>query len=158
MQRSRGLYLPLSAIFLISFFVAGCVTHFGYGRVQLVQHEKTIDELVNNWRNYNVSYSGLGVNQPSAVMFEPKFDEREVVTNNWRPVRDKETLEELVRWLKNNTLYRPRLRRILGPDQVLYAYVYTGWDRVVARAVEPRVMRVLDLPAPLPDDFLVTSP
>lgn len=153
MRKPGRLFLSLAAIVAATTLMAGCVTNFGYGRIQAADRGNSVQDLVNNWQDYHVTYSGLYVNRPSGLMFDPKHDDRELVGNNWRPVQDPATLNEILSSLESNDIYRPRLLRILGPDRTLYGYVYTGWHHVVARPVDPRVMRVLDLPAPLPDDF-----
>ncbi|MCF8062299.1 MAG: hypothetical protein K9M82_07275 [Deltaproteobacteria bacterium] len=132
---------------------AGCLARFGYGSIQAAPQDKSIQDLVSNWQDYHVSYSGLHPGQPSGLMFDPRYDDRELSGKRWLPVQDRETLDEIVMWLRQNDTYRPRLLRLMGPEGVLYGYVYTGWHQVVARAVDTRTMYVFDLPAPLPDEF-----
>jgi hypothetical protein len=36
----------------------------------------TIDTLVNNRKDYDVTWSGLSVGEPTALMFDPKGDGR----------------------------------------------------------------------------------
>jgi hypothetical protein len=131
---------------------AGCLSRFGYGSIRPAPEEKSIQSLVSNWRDYHVSYSGLNPGQPSGLMFDPRHDDRELKGERWYPVRDRETLDEILMWLRAHDLYPPRLLQLIGPEQILYGYVYTGWPRVVVRAVDTQTMYVLGLPAPLPSD------
>lgn len=131
---------------------AGCITRLGYGRITPAPENKSIEDFVDNWRDYHVSYAGLHPGQPSGLMFDPRYDEQELRGKRWRPVHDRETLEEIVMWLRQNDTYPPELLRIIGPEQVVYGYVYTGWNQVVARAVDTQAMYVLDLPSPLPEE------
>ncbi len=140
------------ACLLVLMVFAGCATRFGYGRITPASGDKSIEDLLSQWQDYHVYYSGLHPGQPSGLMFDPRHDERELEGKRWYPVRDRDTLDEVARWLRHNDTYPPKLLRLVGPEQVLYGYVYTGWNQVVARAVDTRTMLVLGLPAPLPDE------
>ncbi len=147
-SRVLALAVVVSALAL----AAGCITRIGYGRISPATPDKTIDDLVEDWRNYHVYYSGLNQDRPSGLMFDPRHDDRELMGNRWEPVNDRATLDKIVMWLRANDSFKPRLLRIIGPEQVLYGYVYTGWNQVVARAVDMRSMHVLGLPTPLPEN------
>lgn len=134
----------------------GCVIRMGYGRITAAPKEKTIEGLLENWKDFDVYYSGLNPDRPSGLMFDPKHDDRELIGKRWEPVHDREAIERIVMWLGVNDVFQPRLLRILGPEQVLYGYVYTGWNQVVARSVDVRTMYVMGLPAPLPEEKMVT--
>lgn len=150
MTASARTVAAISCLLLLTVF-AGCATRFGYARITPTG-DKSIEDLVAQWQNYHVSYSGLHPGQPSGLMFDPRNDEREIEGKRWYPVQDRATLDEIVMWLRQNDTYPPDLLRLVGPEQVLYGYVYTGWNQVVARAVDSRTLFVLGLPAPLPDE------
>ncbi len=150
----RTLLRVLTAVVLalVLCAAAGCLSRFGYGSIRPAPEDKSIQDLVSNWKDYHVSYSGLHPGQPSGLMFDPRHDDRELKGDRWYPVQDRATVEEIVMWLQRYDLHPPRLMRLVGPEQILYGYVYTGWTRVVARAVDNKTMYVLGLPAPLPSD------
>lgn len=150
----RSFPRALTAIILVLALctAVGCLSRFGYGSIRQAPEDKSIQNLVSNWKDYHVSYSGLHPGQPSGLMFDPRHDDRALKGERWYPVRDRATIEEIVMWLQQIDAFPPRLLRLLGPEGIVYGYVYTGWNQVVARAVDTHTMYVFDLPAPLPDD------
>ncbi len=152
MRISRSYIIGVIAVCLLApCLLGGCATRFGYGHIALARDGRTVSDFLDNWLDYQVYYSGLYVNRPSGLMFDPRHDDRELKGKNWRPVTDRETLHEIVTWLERNDRYRPRLMRVVGPDHVVYGHIYTGWHHVVARAVDTHTMYVMDLPSPLPE-------
>lgn len=150
----RTLLRVLTAVTLVLALctAAGCLSRFGYGSIRPAPQDKSIQDLVSNWKDYHVYYSGLHPGQPSGLMFDPRYDDQALKGERWYPVQDRATLDEIVMWLQQIDAFPPRLLRLLGPEGILYGYVYTGWNQVVARAVDTHTMYVFDLPAPLPDD------
>jgi hypothetical protein len=142
---------------IITAFAAlpGCAVQLGYGRVSPAPEDKTIQELVDNRHDFHVYYSGLHTGRPSGLMFDPRHDDRELTGKLWEPVTDRATLDEIVMWLGFHDHYKPGIFEITGPEKVLYGYVYTGWNHIVARSVDAHTMYVMGLPAPLPDHVKV---
>jgi hypothetical protein len=130
----------------------GCLARFGYGSIERAPDDKSIQQLMSDWQSYHVSYSGLRPGRPSGLMFDPRHDERELQGKRWEPIRDREVMEEVAMWLQRTDTYPPRLFRLMGPEGVLYGYVYTGWDQVVARAIDNQTMYVTDIPLYLTRD------
>jgi len=146
---------PAVTVLLLISVISGCTWLKSYGKLRLQpRREKkvTIQELKDNWLDYTVYYGGYyGVRQPSAVMFDPKKDNRALVGDKWTKVEDQETLSKLISSIQcHKAVYYPRLWRILGPDDQLYGYLFSAFDRVpvVIKVVDDRTMWVYDLPLP----------
>jgi len=56
----------------------------------------TVQDLVKDWQNYTVHFTGHGRDHPSAVLFDPKDDDRVVIADRWWKVDEYEILTDLV--------------------------------------------------------------
>jgi hypothetical protein len=129
---------------------AGCFFANKYGKLRLAGfsgNKMTIHELKENWEDYDVSYAGYSVGFPTAIMFDPKDDERKLTSYKWVRVKDQETLSALIGgfWVGTRD-FRPKVWKILGPNGQLYGYMYTPVDHAVIKVVDETTMWVEDLP------------
>jgi len=139
----------LIKISVLIFFISGCLQFSNYGKLRLQSgkgERVTIEKLIESWQDYNVYYAGLHESSPSAVMFDPKQDTRTLVCDRWIKVGDQEKLADLIDWMWTDHVSYPRVRRILGPNNEFYGFMFTGWHHVVAKLVGDRTMLVYDLP------------
>jgi hypothetical protein len=124
----------------------GCAN---YGAIKPAYNEMTIEMLLNNWKDYDVSWTGLSVGEPTALMFDPKDDGKKLVGDIWHPVESKEALVGFVSWLKANQVYYPFVWRILGPDGQFYGYLYSGCKYAVVKPMNETTVWVYGIPATL---------
>jgi len=131
--------------------VCGCAS-YGYVRSQMVYGNRiTVQNLVKDWQDYTVYFTGHGRGHPSAVLFKPKNEDWVVIADRWWKVENYETLTDLVDSIQRQlpiAYYYPRLLELLGPDNHRYGYVFTSWDHVVAKLVDDHTLFVYDLPLP----------
>ena len=157
MKKGKNLYLILM-VFVLIFFISGCIQFSTYGKLRQQSRDGnrvTIKDLKENWNDYIIYYAGyygsLSIKHPSAVMFDPRNDNKELVGEKWTMVKDKHTLSELLSSIQSQepigNLY-PRLWRILGPDEQFYGFLFTAWDHVVTKVIDDTTMWVYDLPLP----------
>jgi len=119
------------------------------------ENSVTIHDLKENWNDYIIYYAGyygsLSIKHPSAVMFDPRKDNKGLAGDKWTRVKDKQTLSELISSIQGQDsvsgLY-PRLWRILGPDEQFYGFFFSAWDHVVTRMIDNKTLWVYDLPMP----------
>ena len=124
---------------------------YGKLRVQPRGPERvTIEMLEERWEDYDVYFAGPWIGRPSAVMFDPKDDDRKLVPHKWWvPVKKKEDLLEVVSGVKvGQASFWPIVWRILGPDNQFYGYLYTPWRHVVIKVVDNKTLWVDDIPLP----------
>jgi hypothetical protein len=142
------IYLAIVGAFLTSASIG--YTFLNYGKLDVVWPFRTainIAQIHENWEDYDIYYAGYSTAFPAAVMFDPKGDKRRLVSDAWVQVKDRETLLGLIDRLWVDTqYYYPKLRKILGPDNQLYGYMYTAWDHAVMKAVDTGTLWVRDLP------------
>jgi hypothetical protein len=115
----------------------------------------TIGALEEFWEDYTVYYTGccggFPINHPSAVMFDPKSDDKELVVELWQQVETKYRLSKLIIQITHAPQiagYTPALRRITGPNGDFYGYMYTAWAHANMRQIDDNRMFVQNLPDP----------
>ncbi len=137
--------------FSLMLFIAGC-SLWTYGKIRVEYPSDggmAIDTLYETWQNYHVYYSGLYMDQPGGVLFDPKGDDRTLEGDAWKRLEDKESIATVLMWLRTMSVhYRPYLYRMLGPDDAFYGYVYTPYRHVVLKQVDERTLAVNYLPPP----------
>ncbi len=147
---------PVAVVLIVVFLISGCSWLKGYGKIRVQSgpgKKVTVEELALNWHQYDIYYAGyygkLSIKHPSAVMFDPKGDDRCLVGDKWAKVEDKETLSELIDSIqRQKALYYPRVWRILGPHDQLHGYLFTALDQVAIKVVDDNAMYVYNLPEP----------
>jgi hypothetical protein len=152
MKKKRNIYLAFIGIILI--LPISTLAFFGpYGklRVQPRGAEKvTIEMLEEGWQDYHVYFAGPWIGRPSAIMFDPKGDDKKLVPHKWWvPVKNEEDLLEVVWGIKVGQVdFWPIVWRIMGPDDQFYGYMYTAWHHVLIKVVDNKTLWVDDIPLP----------
>jgi hypothetical protein len=150
MNLKKHLYLVLITAFLMG-LPSGCSTMKGYGKLgfpQTTEPKMTLDQLVENWKDYDVYYSGVWEGYVYGVMFDPKNDDRKLVGHKWwEPVETQEDLAQMIRWI-NSFPFEPQLWKILSPDNRLHGFIYTFRHPVMIKVIDDRTLWVDELTFP----------
>lgn len=152
MKKKGNICLAFTGIILM-LPISTC-TFFGpYGKLRVQPRgadKVTVEMLEERWEDYDVYFAGPWIGRPSAVMFDPKQDDRKLVPHKWWvPVKTKEDLLEVVRGIEVGQVdFWPIVWRILGPDDHLYGYMYTAWHHVLIKVVDNKTLWVDDIPLP----------
>ena len=115
----KYIYLTIFG-FISLFLIYGCSWLKSYGKIRVLsRHEEkvSLQELEKNWQDYTIYYAGLSVETAAGIMFDPKNDDKTLIGDKWIKVEDKETLFELLGWIRTYIQFDPRLWKILGPDE-----------------------------------------
>jgi hypothetical protein len=151
MDTRRKINMGLIGV-LVLLLLAGCAsglsvamlgTPGGYGE------KVTIQDLVKNWRDYTIYYAGLTEDIPAALLFDPKNDDKTLLGERWKKVTDKETLTNMVSFIKNYVNYEPRLYSIVGPDHVVYGYLFSPTNDVYLKVLNANTVYVYDIESPV---------
>ena len=154
MHRKRYFGGMLLMFFLTLPFIQGCAFFGNYASIDVAsgQYNDSIQDLVDNWEKYSVSYAGLSIESPSAIMFDTKIDGRSITYDKWVPVTDRSTIETIVKWLNADVNYPPTLYKITLNDQ-LFGYIYTSpMEQVVMKKIDDKTLYAEDIPLP-PFDY-----
>ena len=156
MNQSKRVYMALIGVIIMLLF-SGCASMLtGYGKLRpqsMRDQRVAIEKLQENWEDYVIHYAGLNVGNPAGIMFDPKHGDRTLTGEKWVKVEDKETLSELIGWMKSYTEYYPRIWRILGPNNEFFGYLfYPSYrmyaDNVVIKVIDDKTMYVYDVESP----------
>ena len=134
--------------FVMLFVLAGCAGKLGYGSVKLAALEgdqMTIDDLLENLKDYDVYFSGLDSRQPYGILFDKKGDDRKITSQFWYKLEDERAVSEMVQWM--NSFYRsgPRLFRVRGADNQFYGYAFSAWTFIVLKQVDSNPLFAYDM-------------
>ena len=147
-------YLSLTmAGLVLMVLLAGCPLIKNYGKLELQYgpgEKMTIQRLEERWQDYNIYYAGVHIQLPSAVIFDPKDDDRRLLTHErWVHIEDRKELSEVLLWLwgdETSSEFYPNLYEILGPDNQLFGYMYTPWDHANIKVIDKKTLWVDDIP------------
>jgi hypothetical protein len=156
----RNKFMMIGVFVLSLHVLPGCSIIQSYGRLDPEYKsgdQMTIEALEEFWEDYTVYFTGCcgGLQplkgHPSAVMFDPKGDDKKLLGERWLKVETKYRLNELITRIKASERfesYYPSLYRILGPDDEFYGYMFTSWRHVVLKSMGDKTLYVFDLEAP----------
>ena len=144
------------SFFLIALIISSCASwQQNYGKLRILpkgQNEVTIQDLIDNWKDYNIYYSdkydGFDARSPLGIMFDPKNNDTMLVGDRWKKVEDQQTLIEMTQWIYPTTQYEPWLNEILGPDGRFYGYLYFSYGFATLKVVDDNTMYVFNLDEP----------
>jgi hypothetical protein len=107
----------------------------------------TIDQLVQNWKNYNVYWAGVNVRNVNAILFDPKNDDRKfsLQTSNWSPVDKEAKLAELIRWINVFRTQPPNLYNVIGPDGKTFGYLFMLPSSPLIRVVDAQTLSITNI-------------
>ena len=153
MKSLKLLGFSASFFFTLLFLVSGCLGNYGKIRLASGDHNTTIQQIKENWENYDILYAGLSTDSPSAIMFGPRNDGKRLMGKKWMPVTDAAVLDEIVDWLESYINFPPTLYEILSPEGVFFGYIYTSsTEQIVVKQVDPETLELENIPLP-PIDY-----
>ena len=123
-------------------FLAWCVgSMLGCAGIARFERESgetdRIQELLRNQESYAVHAAIWPANRVVALVFDPKSDERVILTEGW--TRVEKDLSSSVKKMSAGT--SPGLFSILGPDGQRFGYLYTFLPGLQTQVVDERTLR-----------------
>ena len=134
-------------VILIFAFIMGCSGTNGKIVKQTGTEDKmTLAELRENWEEYTIYYSYRWDSRPSAIMFDPKNNDKKLVGDSWYKIEDQETLSKTIRTIQEQYDYA-KVEIIEGPDNKFFGYMYYPyWLDIPVKMVDERTLYVSTLP------------
>ncbi|MBW2576152.1 MAG: hypothetical protein JRC88_11860, partial [Deltaproteobacteria bacterium] len=153
MEPKRKIFL---SVLLIALIISGCVSwQKNYGKLKTIPNgpnHLTIQNLIDKWDDYHIyssdQYAGPGFRSPLGIMFDPKNNDTMLVGDRWKKVSDQKTLTDMTKRIFLATQREPWLNEILGPDGVLYGYLYYSYGVVTLKVVDEKKMYIFNLEEP----------
>lgn len=159
MKKMETLFIVLATL-CIGILLFGCALTEKYGSLRIPSgpgDKITIEKLLENWQKYHVYFAGVRIPTPSAVVFDPKDDDKKLVYHEWWvEVISKEELSDIIGWLSLGE-FEPKLWKILGPDNQVYGYMYTAWSHAYIKVVDNKTLWLneMTLPPTVPSENLI---
>ena len=155
MDAKRREYVSIFIIAGLILLLSGCAN---YGKLRVesrnvynastkYSEKMTIDKLLNNWKDYDIYYSGYRADRAVAIMFDPKKDDLRLLGDWWDKIDSRESLDFVLKWVNfPNEFYFPlNLFRMIGPGEKLYGYMYTPFYHATFKQVDEKSMYVYNL-------------
>jgi hypothetical protein len=135
-------YAHLMATILLSVSLTGGCSQYGKVRPQSGAGDGvTIEDLESNWLDYDIYYAEAGPGRPTAIMFDPNYDDKTIKSNEWIKVEKQGQLSQLIRFIQGAS-DSSSLDRILGPDGQFFGYMFYG--KIYPMRVVHFIMEALD--------------
>lgn len=138
MKQQKGTILSI-LIFSMVLIIHGCATGPRI-RTQRGPNERiSLQDLQENWEEYDISYAGRSVTDLYGIMFDPKDNGMTLGGSRWKKIEDQDTREKIFSQVPDKTRYPSR---IVGPDDEFYGYILyikkegANTQRAVARVVD----------------------
>lgn len=98
MKFEKRLFHVSLLLLLPIFLMVGCLGIGNYGSIRVADGRKgnTIQQLVENWQDYDIYYAGLSYKSPSAIMFDPKKGGKRLISDKWMPVSEQSVVKTIV--------------------------------------------------------------
>jgi hypothetical protein len=138
--------LAVLAILIVA-LVMGCSGTYGKLSKQTGTEDKmTLAELRENWEEYTIYYSYRWDSRPSAIMFDPKNNDKKLGGDGWYKIEDQQTLSETISIIQQQYDYA-KVEIITGPDNQVFGYMYYPFYlNVPVKVVDERTLYVSTLP------------
>ena len=144
MDKKKKAYLFIVGLVLLG-LLSGCGASQNYGKNVAASRgpdPMTIQTLTGNWQDYNIYYSGVSAQQPAAVAFDPKNDDKTLDCKGWTKIGSEETLTNVLGMMKTFMSGSQKLFKILGPDDQLYGYLYTPLGAAKSKVTGPNTLQL----------------
>jgi hypothetical protein len=155
MSLNKCLYLFMITAILMG-LTSSCSTVKGYGKLDFAgttEPKMTLNQLVEDWNDYYIYYSGINENRVYGIMFDPKNDDRKLVGHEWwAPVESQEQVRQSILSVDVFRAFRnqPTLWKILSPDNQVHGFIYTFRYPVIVKVIDDQTLWVDELTFPPP--------
>ena len=137
MERQKSMILSI-LIFSMVLIINGCAGP--KIRPQRGPNERiSLQTLIENWEDYDVSYAGWSITDLYGIMFDPKDNSMKLGGNRWKKIKDQETRAKVFDAAPEKIVYPSK---IVGPDDEFYGYVL--YIKREGSKTQRAVVRVVD--------------
>ena len=133
-------------ILFFAFFM-GCSGNYGKISKQTGNGNKMSPEKFRkNVDEYQIYVATRSGRRASAIMFDPKNNDKQLVSDSWIEIKDSKTLDEKIEAIQTKDKYAS-VPIIMGPNLHVFGYmVYPTYLKIPEKAVDDRTLYVSALP------------
>ncbi len=139
MGKKRMFYIAVIGLIWVS-FISGCASQ---GRLRVQSRSDTamaMKDIIENHDKYIIHANEWPAGEVSAMVFDPKGDNRTIENDGWTKVTSKEQLSKLIDRSKR-LIYR-QFFQILGPDGQLFGYLLGGSEYVWIQPIDDSTLKL----------------
>ena len=140
MEKKRFIYGAVLGLIGV-LFISGCANQ---GRLR-VQYRSGIaaatEDIKENYDEFVIHANEWPAGEVSAIVFDPRRDNRTIETDGWTKITSKEQLSKLVERSKRN-IYR-QFFKIYGPNEAFFGYLLGGARYVFFQTIDDNTLRVV---------------
>jgi hypothetical protein len=122
-------------------FTSGCASQ---GRLKVQYRSDTTKAMMDIQENHNqyvIHANEWPAGEVSAIVFDPKGDDRTIENDGWTKVTSKEQLSKLIERSGRN-IYR-QLFKIYGPNEEFFGYLLGGERYVWIRTIDANTLKLI---------------
>jgi hypothetical protein len=129
-------------IWLISIaWLFGCAGQATLKRVEVQDSNMSQEDIVQNWTNYHVFFIEVyGGSGNTALLFDPRDDDKKLIANRWSPVEDEAALSSILQMMERRNYNH--FFEILGRDSQVFGYLLAARAHIAARQKDDNTMEV----------------
>ena len=121
-------------------FIFGCASYGGLRVQSRSDTSAAMRDIRENSDNYIIHANEWPAGEVSAIVFDPKGDNKTIQNDGWTEVTNQEQLSKLIDRSKRNIYLQ--FFEIYGPDEELYGYLLGGARYVWIQTIDANTLRV----------------
>jgi hypothetical protein len=137
--KKRIIYLGVMGLIWV-LFIFGCASQ---GRLKVQSRSDTsaaMKDIRENDDKYIIHANEWPAGEVSAIVFDPKGDNRTIENDGWTKVTNKEQLSKLIDRSKRNIYLQ--FFKIYGPNEEFYGYLLGGSRYVWIQTIDANTLKV----------------
>ena len=140
MEKRRFVYLAVVGL-IAMLFTSACASS-GILRVQSGSQANTfLNDIEKNYDKYIIHANEWPADEVSAIVFDPKDDNKTIETDGWTKVTSQEHLSKLIK--RSNRLIFRQFFEIVGPNGDFYGHLLGGKQYVFIKTVDDTTLRLV---------------
>ena len=139
MENRRVFYIAVMGLIWV-LFISGCASQ---GRLRVQTRSDTamaMKDITENHDKYIIHANEWPAGEVSAMVFDPKGDNRTIENDGWTEVTTKEQLSMLIE--RSRRLVYRQFFKIIGPDGQLYGYLLGGSQYVWIQTIDDNTLKL----------------
>ena len=139
MERKRFIYVVVMGL-IGALLISGCASQ---GRLRAQSGSDTamaMKDIIENHDKYIIHANEWPEGEVSAMVFDPKGDNKIIENDGWTKVTSEEQLSKLID--RSRRLIYRQFFRILGPDGQFFGYMLGGSEYVWIQTIDDRTLKL----------------
>jgi hypothetical protein len=140
MERKRFLYAAVTGL-IGALFIAGCANQ---GRLRALPRSgiaAAVEDIKENYNEFVIYANEWPAGEVSAIVFDPKRDNRTIQNDGWTEVTSKAQLSKLMERSKRNIYLQ--FFKIYGPNDQFFGYLLGGERYVFFKTIDTNTLKVI---------------